>query len=157
MEVIGVKISETKDSKDIFEDIECFREQTETFVQIFDHSKVVSKDHLLWAHQKAEENFEEKTNRADNIEIETLLWSSGEWQIKDAIDKMGIEDRDRRAVVLLDSSPQKFIDFMSWERDDSILEVSEEKLKAFGIDEKEIESVDSPEDLVFEKMATSIL
>lgn len=157
MKIIGARIDEPTASEEVFEKIESYRDRTDSLVQVFDHSKVVGEEHLLWAFQKAEESFENGSNRADSIEIETLLWSSGEWQIKDAIDKMGLEDGAEKAVVLIDEDHQDFLDFMDWTRDDMILEANEERLKAFGIDEKEIESVDSPEDLVFEKMATSIL
>lgn len=157
MEIIGARIDEPTASEEVFEKIESYRDRTDSLVQVFDHSKVVGEEHLLWALQKAKESFENGSNRANSIEIETLLWSSGEWQIKDAIDKMGLKDGSGKVVILLDEDHQGFLDFMGWTRDDTILEANEERLKAFGIGENEIESVDFLEDLVFEKMATSIL
>lgn len=157
METVGVKIEEKVDPEEIFEQIESYRERTDDFVQVFDRSKVVGMEHLLWAYQKAEECFDNGTNRADSIEIETLLWSSGKWQIKNAIDKMGLKEGSDGAALLVDGDVEELLEYMGWERDDDILEASEDKLKAFGISVEEIDSVESPEDLVFEKMATSVL
>ncbi len=157
MHVMGAWTQESKDLKEILDKVESFRKEEKMFLQLFDQSKVVGKEHLLWAHQKAEETFEQGTNRADDLEIETLLWASAEWQIKDALEKMGIEDEGEKVAVLIEKEPEKFLDYMGWSRDDTILEPAKEKLKAFGVTDKEISSVDKPYDLVFEKMATSIL
>ncbi len=157
MHVIGAKIEETSDSKKILDKVESYRKEKDVFLQLFDQSKVVGKEHLLWAYQKAEESFEQESNRADDLEIETLLWASAEWQIKDALHKMGIKDSTEKVGMMIDGDPKLFLDFMGWSRDDSVLEPSIEKLKAFGIGDNEINSVDTPYELVFEKMATSIL
>jgi len=157
MHAIGVNIKEPKDAQEIFEMIEDHREKNGVFIQIFDHSKVIGEEHLLWAFNKAEDTFEQGNNRANDLEIETLLWSSGEWQIKDAIVKMGLDDKAENAALLIGEEPNGFLNFMGWERDDSLLKADRKKLKAFGITEEEMESVEKPEDLVFEKMSTSIL
>lgn len=157
MYVVGALLEGQEDSEDIFDRIESYREENDVFLQLFDQSKVIGKEHLKWAHKKAEETFEQGTNRANDLEIETLLWASGEWQIKDALDKMGIEGRIEKVAVLIDENPDKFLDQMKWSRNDEILEPTKEKLKAFGVTENEISSVDKPHDLVFEKMAASIL
>ncbi|MFP3871548.1 MAG: KEOPS complex subunit Cgi121 [Candidatus Aenigmatarchaeota archaeon] len=159
MQVIGVKTSVSTSSDEILEDIEEYRRKKEVFIQIFDSDKVIGKEHLQWAYQKAKECFENGTNRADSLEIETLLWASAEWQIKDALDKMGVKDHDEEAVVLIEDevSLENLLDFMGWTRDDDLLKLDKKKLKDFGIQEEEIEAVDDPYELVFEKMATSIL
>jgi len=155
--VMGARTQESKDLDEILHKVESFRKEEEAFLQLFDQSKVVGKEHLLWAHQKAEKTFEQGTNRADDLEIETLLWASAEWQIKDALDKMGIKEGAEKVAILIDKDEEQFLDNMGWSRDDTILEPTEKKLKAFGVTDKEMSSVDKPYDLVFEKMATSIL
>ncbi|MGM0511013.1 MAG: KEOPS complex subunit Cgi121, partial [Thermoplasmatota archaeon] len=99
--------------------------------------------------------FEDGENRADNLEIEILLCSSGERQIKNAIEKMGLKDMSEKAAVVTDCDVGELIDHMGWERDDTILEDSITKLKNFGVSDIEIDSTDKPMDLVFEIMATS--
>lgn len=157
MYVIGARIKEEKDSEEILERVESYRKEEGVFLQLFDQSKVIGKEHLLWAYQKAEESFKHGSNRADDLEIETLLWASAEWQIKDALKKMGVVDGAEKVAIMIEEDPECFLDFMRWTQDDSVLEPSMKKLKTFDIGEDEISSVDSPYDLVFEKMATSIL
>ncbi|MBS3817853.1 MAG: hypothetical protein KGY76_09870 [Candidatus Thermoplasmatota archaeon] len=157
MKILGARIEEPESAKEIFKEVENYREEKDTFIQLFDVEKVVGREHLLWALQKAEECFENGENRADSLEMETLLWSSAEWQIKDALDKMGIEDGAKKAVVMIDGDEEKFLEYMGWNRDDDLLEASEDKLKNFGVEEKLISTTEKPYDLVFEKMATSIL
>ncbi|GEM_PF-1363524 len=159
MHVIGVKMKETKSAQDIFDALDGYRKKNDIFIQIFDVDKVVGKEHLFWAYQKAEESFGNKSNRANSLEIETILWASAEWQIKDALDKMGIDDGAEEAAVMIDDKTHLdgILNLINGKRDDALLEPTEEKLKNFGIDEEEIGSVVVPYDLVFEKMATSVL
>lgn len=157
MYVVGALLEEPADSTEVFDKVEYYRKEKDVFLQLFDQSKVIGKQHLEWGHQKAEKTFEHKTNRADDLEMETLLWASAEWQIKDAIDKMGIKDGSDKVAVMIDEEPNIFLDHMGWSREDKILEPTMEKLKSFGVTDKEIRYVERPYDLVFEKMATSIL
>ncbi|MFW6064490.1 MAG: KEOPS complex subunit Cgi121 [Candidatus Natronoplasma sp.] len=157
MYVVGARLERPADPGDIFDMVESYRKEKGVFLQLFDQSKVIGAQHLKWAHQKAEETFEQKSNRADDLEIETLLWASAEWQIQDALDKMGIKDGAEKVAVMIDEEPDLFLVHMGWSREDDILEPTMKKLESFGVADKEINSVDRPYDLVFEKMATSVL
>lgn len=150
-------ITKPNDPKELFKKVEDYREKRSLFIQLFDPRFVISKDHLMWAYNKAKKEISRGSNRADNIEIETLLWASGERQIKDAISKIGISKENEKAVIMIDEDPSNFLEYMGWNRDDSVLEFSKEKLKNHGISDKEIESTDKPQDLIFEKMATSMI
>lgn len=157
MKVCGVRFNKKHDSGELIGIIDSFRKEKDIFIQLFNHHKVIGEEHLLWAYDKAEEMMEQKSNRADSIEIETLLWASGEWQIKEAIEKMGVPKRTDKAVLMIEEDLDDLLEEMDWKRDDDLLKPSIEKLKKFGINEKEIESVTDPYDLIFEEMSTSIL
>ena len=157
MKICGVKFDKKYNTDELLDIIESYRKENDIFIQLFNHEKVIGKEHLIWAYDKAEEMMEQETNRADSLEIETLLWASAEWQIKSAIRKMGVPDNSDKAALLIEREMDIFLDEMDWEREDDLLNPSLEKLKRFGVDEKEIESVTEPYDLVFEKMSTSIL
>lgn len=70
---------------------------------------------------------------------------------------MGVPENSDKAVLIIEESLNEFLKEMNWKKDDYLLKPPIEKLKRFGIDEKEIESVTEPYDLIFEKMSTSIL
>ncbi len=157
MKILGARAKKPIRADEIFKKVETYRKEKDVFLQLFDSRKVVGKEHLLWAYQKAEEVFESGANRADTLEMETLLWASGEWQIKDAIETMGIKDEAAEMALMIEKDEDIFLDHMDWERDDTVLNPSIKKLKNFGIRDDEIDSVDEPFDLVFEKMTTSVL
>ena len=157
MKVCGVEFNKRYDTEELLDLIESYRAENDIFIQLFNHEKVVGKDHLLWAYDKAVERRDQENNRADSLEIETLLWASTEWQIKDAIKKMGVPENSDKAVLMIEEGLNRILKEMDWKRQDDLLEPSIEKLKGFGIDDKEIESVSQPFDLIFEKMSTSIL
>ncbi len=157
MKVCGVRFKDEKDIDEIFRKVESYREEHDVFLQLFDASKVIGEEHLLWAYQKAEEAFENDENRAVSLDMETLLWASAQWQIKDAIDKMGVSNNLEKAVVLIEGNVGGVLEGFDAERDDDIIEPSIEKMKNFGVSSVELKSVSRPYDLVFEKMATSVL
>lgn len=153
--VVGVKVSKKEPTDAVFKKITDYSKDNSCSIQIFDPDVVVGKDHLLWAVEKAQKRFEDGENQADSLEIEILLCSSGERQIKKAIEKMGLKDMSEEVAVVTHCYVDDLLDHMDWERDDNILEPSKEKIKNFGVSDIEIDSTDKHLDLVFEIMATS--
>ena len=157
MKISGVKIQEPKSASEIFNQVEEYRRVHSVFIQLFNHEMVIGREHLLWAYDKAEYLMGVGKNRSGSLEMETLLIASGEWQIKEAIRKMGLKDDAHHTVVMVDDLMDDFLDDMGWIRDDSVLSPSLDKLMAFGITEEEINTTKKPYDLVFEIMATSFV
>jgi len=147
----------SKDLDEIFKRLERYRKEKSIFIQVFDAKMIIGKDHLIWAYDKALRSFDQKTNRADSLEMETLLWSSGERQIKNAIKKMGITEDTDKAVIIIEKNEDEFLELMKWQKDDSIIKPSLDKLNRFGVKKEEIEISDNPYDLIFEKMSTCII
>lgn len=157
MEILWADIPEPLRSRDLFNKIEQYRERMGVFVQVFNPWMVVNDEHLQWAFTKAKKCFEHYTNLADSLEIEVLLWASGEKQIKDALVKMGIPDFSKEAVVLIEKDAGSFLDHMGWNEKKEDIVPSKEKLSKLGITKAEIDLIDDPYELIFEKMATSRL
>ncbi len=157
IDVFGAECEEDINLDELIVRVEEFRGEHDRFFQLFDPDMVVCKEHLEWAYDKAVYCLENGYNRADNLEIEMLLWSSGEMQIKNAIKKMGVKDGCKKMIAATDADIDLVLAEMNWKRDDSILSPSIEKLKNYGVTESELETTEDPLDLVFEKMATSLL
>lgn len=125
-------------------------------VQLLDARVVCGRDHLVTAFEHAERAFREGTNVAKSLEVEFVLYASGERQINDAIAKMGIrEDTTEFAVVLFAGDPERALHALALSRDDSVLPASAAKLRSFGLTEEEFASVppDRLADLVLERVA----
>ncbi|MFO7791941.1 MAG: KEOPS complex subunit Cgi121 [Candidatus Saliniplasma sp.] len=155
--ILGCEIDPSEDLDQILDKVEEYRKKQDVFLQVFDANMVLGKMHLLWAYDKSLRCFNNNTNSAETLEIETLLWSSGERQIKGALKKMGIKEDTENVAVLIDSNVRQFLQFMGWKRSDSVLEPSKEKLKNHCITNKEIRSVENQYDIIFEKMSLSSL
>ena len=91
------------------------------------------------------------------LAVEFVLYASGERQIGDALAKMGIRDGTTQFAVVAFGSVDiaTALDALALTRDDSVLEASRQKLRAFGVSKAEIDSVpeDRQADLVLERVA----
>jgi len=135
--------------------------------QLMDAEKVYGKEHLMAAINHAVRAFLYKTNSCNSLDMEILLYASGKRQIKDAIEHIGIKRKGSFVLILIGETPlsnyngkiekgmQNFMADFGLKRDDSVIEGSIEKLKKFGISEKEIKTVDASMygDLILEKVA----
>lgn len=155
MNVTGARRRHDLSLEGVFAKVEEYGGEKDLFIQLFDPRRVIGKEHLFWAYDKARYCFDEEENRADSLEMETLLWASGEGQIKDALDKIGLHEDSPETAVMIEEEPDGLLNFMDWEKEDSLLEPSLEKLKEFGVTEEEIDTVEEPYELVFERMALS--
>lgn len=112
-------------------------------VQVVRADRVVGVAHLQAAVAKAERAWEEGRAHAKSLDVEFLRYAAGERQIRKAIDKMGIpETCDAAAIVGLGphgaDAAHYVHDGLGAKKDDSVLDASMEKLRAFGITETQL-------------------
>jgi KEOPS complex subunit Cgi121 len=132
-------------------------------VQAFNADVIYDKKHLISAVEHANRAFENKTNTTNSLEMEILLYSSGERQLKLAIPKMGVISGDSNVAFVFvknkgetsDKAIDEFLDHVSLKRDDKVLLGNADTLKKFGIKENEIQTVteDKYGHLILEKVA----
>jgi KEOPS complex subunit Cgi121 len=136
-------------------------------LQMFNADFVFGTIHLHSAVLHAERALTNKTNLSDSIAVEILLYASGERQIKQAIEKMGIKnDTEKFVLVIFDSEPNRSAAYLEESaaeilselklvRDDSVIDGDIEVLKRFGITDNELQLVPESSwgDLILEKVA----
>lgn len=160
MEIIGAK-GNIQDIDNFLKEIESFAKNHNIIIQAFDADMIFGKNHLISSVNHAVRSIDRKTNTTNSLEMEILLYSSGERQLKLAIPKMGVKDGETRAAFVFvgDKVPKQLIDdfisLFSLSQDDKLLEGDENTLKKFGINEDEIKTVtkDKYGDLILEKVA----
>ena len=160
MEIIGAK-GNIQDIDNFLKEIESFAKNHNIVIQVFDADMIFGKNHLISSVNHAVRSIDRKTNTTNSLEMEILLYSSGERQLKLAIPKMGVKDGETRAAFVFvgDKVPKQLIDdflsLFSLSQDDKLLEGDENTLKKFGINEDEIKTVtkDKYGDLILEKVA----
>jgi len=121
-------------------------------VQFFDAKLIAGWKHLYFAALNALNAFKNKTNISNSVAVETLLYASARRQINKAVELLGIKPESSRvAVLVIAETRQKtgsiletVSELMSGERDDSIIELTSEKVngikRLFGISDLELEA-----------------
>jgi KEOPS complex subunit Cgi121 len=140
-----------------------YRKEKELIIQAFNADVIYGKEHLVSAFKHAKRAFKNKTNSTNSLEMEILLYSSGERQLKLAIPKMGVVSGNSNVgfifvkdkVMLSDRVIDEFLDYVSLKRDDKVLLGNADTLKKFGIKKNEIQTVaeDKYGHLILEKVA----
>ncbi|MCK4364549.1 MAG: hypothetical protein KAW45_00705 [Thermoplasmatales archaeon] len=160
IEIVGAK-GNIQDIDNFLKEIESFAKNHNIVIQVFDADMIFSKNHLISSVNHAVRSIDRKTNTTNSLEMEILLYSSGERQLKLAIPKMGVKDGETRAAFVFvgDKVPKQLIDdflsLFSLSQDDKVLEGDKNTLKKFGLKEDEIKTVtkDKYGDLILEKVA----
>lgn len=141
-------------------------------VQFFDATLIAGWQHLYFATLNALKAFQNQTNISKNLAVECLLYASALRQIKNAMELIGITKNMSKIALLIvadranvaEKSFAEVSKLISGKRDDTILELSSEKVpcikQLFNISEKELATMlDTDEeekalsDLVIEHIA----
>jgi len=122
-------------------------------LQVFDANYIAGTKHLLFAALNALNAFEQNQNISQNLEVEILLYASGQRQISKAIDMLGLkQDITEIAVAFVTANKddvkeieEEISRIVPGKRDDSVLDFREEKvgrlIEAFGVTDLELEAV----------------
>ena len=163
IEIIGAK-GNIKDIDNFLKKVNIFAQNHNIIIQVFDANLIYGKNHLTSAVEHAIRAMNYKTNTTNSLEMEILLYASGERQLKLAIPKIGVKkDNIKIAFVFLKDAERvvsnqivdELLEILSLTRDDKVLEGDENTLKRFGIKENEIITVtkDKYSNLILEKVA----
>lgn len=121
-------------------------------VQFFDAKFIAGWKHLYFAALNSLNAFKNKTNISNSVAVETLLYASAQRQIKKAVELLGMKPKSPQvAVLVIAKSRQRTIsiletvsELMTGERDDSVLELTDEKVEGvkdlFDISDLELEA-----------------
>ena len=163
IKIIGA-IGEIKDVDSFLKIISNFSKEENILVQAFDANVIFGKNHILSAVDHAKRAVNQNTNTTNSLEMEILLYTSGERQLKLAIPKMGVKKgKSNIAFVFLkettakisDKKINEFLNKLLLKRDDIVLEGDKNTLRLFGINEREIQTVTEEKfgNLILEKVA----
>ena len=163
IKIIGAT-GEIKNIDNFLKAVYDFSKENDILIQAFDANLIFGKKHIISAVNHAKRSIKRKKNTTNSLMMETLLYSSGERQLKLAIPKMGVKKGKTKITFLLLTADDrlisekiidKFLKDLSLKRDDKVLEGGKNTLKLFGINEKEIETVPKEKygNLILEKVA----
>jgi len=141
-----------------------FAQHHKIVIQTFNADLIYGEKHIISAVEHAIRSIDQKNNTTNSLEMEILLYASGERQLKLAIPKMGIKKGKSNIVFVLikdakgkisDKMTDELLKLLSLNRDDEVIEGNENILKKFGISKNEMKTVTKAKygDLILEKVA----
>ncbi len=133
---------------------ELLKDNQQVEVQLLDAQKILDSKHIYFSTLNALKAFKKKKNISKNLAMEILLYTSGQRQIKFAIDNFGLK-KGKMGVVLigignkkdeLEKLLRKIKELFDIEVDDSLIEaLSKKKIEliksVFDISDIEIETI----------------
>ena len=161
MKIIGAK-GLIRNVDNFLKNTSSFADKHNLVVQVFNADLIYGEEHIISAVEHAKRALKNQTNSTNSLEMEILLYSSGERQLKIAIPKMGVKKGQSEIVFvilkedrILDRTIDEMLQSLSLKRDDKVLKGDINTLKKFGISDKEISTVskDKTGDLILEKIA----
>jgi len=137
--------------------------------QVFDAEYVAGRRHLFFAALNALKVFEQGENISDNVEMEALLYASGQRQIKKAIELLGLRPTTTRLAMLVflpkgaeaKDVEEKTSNAIRAKRNDDVLDVDEDKIgrlmKTFQITPLELETIASSREDMDEAVTKAVV
>ncbi len=154
IEVAGVRAG-LDDPKAALAELQAFARSRGGWVQLLDAGGILGRDHVVSAFEHARRAFEQGTNTTGSLEMELLLYASGERQISKALAAVGVKAR-RPFVVACGRGLRagEVLRRAGWRRDDGVLAAAPAKLRALGVSGAERRSAGPrAEDLILERVA----
>lgn len=134
-------------------------QENNTIIQVFNADLIYGKKHITSAVEHAKRAMIRKTNTTNTIEMEILLYASGDRQLKNAISKMGVKKGNANIAFFIENKSDEIEEIILKElllkRDDKILKGDINTLKKFGITDDEIATVSKKKygHIILEKVA----
>jgi len=161
LKIIGAK-GKITDVDSFLKIVNSFAKNNNIIIQVFDADLIFGEKHLISAIEHAKRAIDRKTNTTNSLEMEILLYASGERQLKLAIPKMGVKKGKANIAFvfikenkLSDQLINELLKLLFLDKDDKVIKGDENTLRKFGISENEKGTVmkDKYGDLILEKVA----
>ena len=99
--VAGISETQIDDVEDILRQIKRLAKEKGVILQLVDADRVTGKEHLELASYHAQKAFQQKTPTSNSLEIETLLYATGQRQIDKALALMGIALKTKNVAIIV--------------------------------------------------------
>lgn len=163
--IIGISETQIYDVEDVLRQIKRLAKEKGVILQLVDANRVTGKEHLELASYHAKKAFQQNSQISNSIEIETLLYATGQRQIDKALTLMGITPKTKNvaAVVLfppvkptnLSELFQEIIGLLKGKQSKKVFNLTSEKertlIQLFDITSEELRT-GSTHDLIIERM-----
>lgn len=138
-------------------------------LQVLDANFIAGEKHLLFAALNALNAFKQGQNISESLEVEVLLYASGQRQIRKAIELLGLkQDTSEIAVAFIAATKEdvqaieaKIADIVPGKRTDNVVSFREGKaerlIEAFDITDAELEAASENGETLWETLVALII
>jgi len=162
--VIGISEAQIEDVTILLQRIKQLASKNDIILQLVDANRVVNKEHLEVASYHAQKSFQQKSATSNSLEIEILLYATGQRQIAKALTLMGISPKTKNVAAIICCSPtidisspvQDILRILNGKKSEIVFKMTPDKEKelinVFEITLEELKST-SIDELILERMA----
>ena len=158
--VTGFENAKIEDVETLLKELQKIEKTHSTTIQLFNSNLIATKQHLYISAYHALKAFKEKRNIADKINMEIMLYASGQRQIGKAINLLGVKPENKQIAAIIITKEKKennnnnskdhknvikkLLQLLKAKESQKVLEITEKKrniiLKKFNITEKMLEA-----------------
>lgn len=159
--VTGFENAKIEDIETLLKELQKIEKTHSTTIQLFNSDLIATKQHLYISAYHALKAFKEKRNIADKINMEIMLYASGQRQIGKAINLLGVKPENKQIAAIIITKEKKennnknnskdhknvikkLLQLLKAKESQKVLEITEKKrniiLKKFNITEKMLEA-----------------
>ena len=159
--VTGFENAKIEDVETLLEELQKIEKTHSTTIQLFNSDLIATKQHLYISAYHALKAFKEKRNIADKINVEIMLYASGQRQIGKAIKLLGVKPENKQIAAIIITKEKKennnknnskdhknvikkLLQLLKAKESQKVLEITEKKrniiLKKFNITEIMLEA-----------------
>jgi len=158
--VTGFENAKIEDVETLLKELQKIEKTHSTTIQLFNSNLIATKQHLYISAYHALKAFKEKRNIADKINMEIMLYASGQRQIGKAISLLGVKPENKQIAAIIITKEKKennnnnskdhknvikkLLQLLKAKESQKVLEITEKKrniiLKKFNITEKMLEA-----------------
>ncbi|MFQ6125344.1 MAG: KEOPS complex subunit Cgi121 [Candidatus Heimdallarchaeota archaeon] len=163
--IIGISETQINDVEDVLRQIKRLATVKGVILQLVDANRVAGKEHLKLASYHAKKAFQHNNQISNSLEIETLLYATGQRQIDKALTLIGITPKTKNVAVIVLFPPdkstnrselfQEIINLLKGKQSKTVFNLTPEKERAlirlFDISTEELKT-GSIHDLIIERM-----
>jgi KEOPS complex subunit Cgi121 len=155
--VTGFENVKIEDVETLFEELQKIEKAHCVTIQLFNNNLIATKQHLQISAYHALKAFKEKRNIAEKINMEIMLYASGQRQIGKAINLLGIKPDNKQIAAIIitkeknndikvhENVKKKLLKILKAKESPKVLEITEKKrniiCKKFNITEKMLKAI----------------
>lgn len=163
--IVGVSEVQIDDVNEVLRQIKGLMKEKDIILQLVNADRITNEEHLQVASYHAQKAFQQNTATSNSLEIETLLYATGQRQITKALARVGLTPQTKNVAAIIYAPPnitnlseliQEVVSILKGTQSDKVFALTPKKekdlMQLFEIIPVELQTA-SLHELIIERMA----